>query len=86
LSDSLASYGTGLAQDHYNGKTTFYGGLECEKILLTSAIILAGLSAGYARAACIASAFATAANHIGPPQRRRFSPLGGRAASDQYSV
>ncbi len=49
LSDSLAGYGTGLAQDHYNGKATFYGGLECEKLLLTSAIILAGLSAGYAR-------------------------------------
>jgi hypothetical protein len=31
LSDRLAGYGTGLPQDHYTEKATFYGGLECEK-------------------------------------------------------
>jgi hypothetical protein len=49
------------------------------KILLTSSIILAGLSAGYARGM-------HSIGIIEPPQRRRFSPLGGGAASDRYSV
>jgi hypothetical protein len=48
LSDRLADYGTGLAQDYYNEKATFYGGLEMRDLLLTSAIILAGLFS-YAR-------------------------------------
>jgi hypothetical protein len=48
LSDRLADCGTGLAQDYYDEKATFYGGLEMRDLLLTSAIILAGLSS-YAR-------------------------------------
>jgi hypothetical protein len=49
LSDGLADYGTRPAQDHYHGRATFYGGLEMPKLILTTTIILAGISPGYAR-------------------------------------